>query len=176
MPPIWYRAHRKVTGMDTRTFSVKPVGIVHADEGSFSIETLEQFRPALLGLDGFSHMLVLWWCDRSDTEEQRTETVCRKPYTKGPETIGIFATRSPVRPNPIALSAVPVLGIDTAAGIIRVPFIDADDGTPVLDIKPYLPSTERIRDVNVPALSSHWPQWYEDNWGFDWAAEFTPEE
>jgi len=87
--------------------------------------------------------------------------------------IGIFATRSPVRPNPIALSAVPVLGIDTAAGIIRVPFIDADDHTPVLDIKPYLPATERVRDVNVPAWSSHWPQWYEDNRGFDWAAEFT---
>ncbi len=94
----------------------------------------------------------------------------------GPETIGIFATRSPVRPNPIALSAVPVLGIDTAAGIIAVPYVDADDGTPVLDIKPYLPATERIRDVKVPAWSAHWPQWYEDNWGFDWAAEFTFED
>ncbi|MDD2473387.1 MULTISPECIES: SAM-dependent methyltransferase [unclassified Methanoculleus] len=159
--------------MNARTFSVKPVGIVHADEGSFFIEIAEPFRPALLGLDGFGHILVLWWCDRSDTEECRSETTCRKPYTKGPEMIGIFATRSPVRPNPIALSAVPVLGIDTAAGIIRVPFIDADDHTPVLDIKPYLPATERVRDVNVPAWSSHWPQWYEDNRGFDWAAEFT---
>lgn len=92
-------------------------------------------------------MLVLWWCDRVDTKECRNETVCKKPYTKGPEMIGIFATRSPVRPNPIALSAVPVLGIDAAAGVIRVAYIDADDCTPVLDIKPYLPCTERIRDA-----------------------------
>jgi tRNA (adenine37-N6)-methyltransferase len=162
--------------MDTRQFCVKPVGTVHAHEGLFSIEIAEAFRPALIGLDGFGHILVLWWCDKVDTEEYRSETICRKPYAKGPETIGIFATRSPVRPNPIALSAVPVLGIDTASGIITVPFIDADDGTPVLDIKPYLPATERVRDVMVPAWSSHWPQWYEDNWGFDWAAEFTFEE
>jgi tRNA-Thr(GGU) m(6)t(6)A37 methyltransferase TsaA len=162
--------------MDTRTFTVKPVGIVHADDKSFSIEIAEPFRPALLGLDGFSHLFVLWWGDRVDTPECRSETVCRKPYTRGPETIGIFATRSPVRPNPIALSVVPVVGIDTASGIIRVAYIDAEDGTPVLDIKPYLPATERVRDTNVPAWASHWPQWYEDNQGFDWAAEFTLEE
>ncbi len=162
--------------MDTRQFCVKPVGTVHAGEGTFSIEVAEQYRPALTGLEGFSHILVLWWADRVDADEHRSETVCRKPYTKGPETIGIFATRSPVRPNPIALSTVPVLGIDTAAGIITVPFIDADDGTPVLDIKPYLPATERVRDAGVPAWSAHWPQWYEDNWGFDWAAEFTFED
>lgn len=161
--------------MDTRTFSVRPVGVVHADEGSFSIEIAEPFRPALLGLDGFSHILVFWWCDHVDTPRCRSETVCRKPYTKGPETIGIFATRSPVRPNPLALSVAPILSIDAVAGVITVPFIDADDGTPVLDIKPYIPATERMRDVNVPTWSSHWPQWYEDNWGFDWAAEFTSE-
>jgi tRNA (Thr-GGU) A37 N-methylase len=100
-------------------------------------------------------MLVLWWCDRVDTEECRSETTCTKPYTKGQETIEIFATRSPVRPNPIALSVVSVLGVDTASGIIRVAYIDADGGTPVLDIKPYLSCTERVRDVKVAAWSSH---------------------
>lgn len=131
--------------MDTRTFTVKPVGIVHADDESFSIEVAGPFRPALQGLEGFSHIVVLWWGDRVDTPECRIETACRKPYTRGgPETIGIFATRSPVRPNPIALSVVPVVDIDTATGIIRVAYIDADDATPVLDIKPYLPATERF--------------------------------
>ncbi|MDK2916972.1 MAG: tRNA (adenine37-N6)-methyltransferase [Euryarchaeota archaeon] len=159
--------------MDTRTFTVTPVGIVRAGNESFTIEVFGPFRPALRGLSGFGHILVLWWGDRVDTPECRGETVCRKPYTKGPETVGVFATRSPVRPNPVALSVAPVIGIDTASGIIRVAYIDADDGTPVLDIKPYLPATERVRDVSVPVWSSHWPQWYEDNAGFDWAAEFT---
>jgi len=159
--------------MDARRFSVTPVGTVHAGRGVFSIEITEPFRPALTELSGFSHMLVLWWCDGVDTVECRSETTCEKPYTRGPDTIGIFATRSPVRPNPIALSVAPVLGVDAAAGIIRVAYIDADDGTPVLDIKPYLPCNERVRDAKVPAWASHWPQWYEENEGFDWAAEFT---
>ncbi|MCT8337680.1 SAM-dependent methyltransferase [Methanoculleus sp. Afa-1] len=159
--------------MDTRTFTVKPVGIVHAESESFLIEVAGRFRPALQGLEGFSHIVVLWWGDRVDIPECRGETVCKKPYTKGPETIGVFATRSPVRPNPIALSVVPVIGLDTTAGTIRVAYIDADDATPVLDIKPYLPATERVRDAVVPAWSSHWSQWYEENEGFDWAAEFT---
>ena len=84
-----------------------------------------------------------------------TRRSAKKPYTKGPETIGIFATRSPARPNPIALSVAPVIDIDIAPGIIRVAYIDADDATPVLDIKPYFPATERVRDVSVPAWSSH---------------------
>lgn len=159
--------------MNTCTFTVKPVGTVHADNESFSIKISRPFRPALPGLDGFSHLVVLWWVDRVDTPECRDETVCKKPYTRGPETVGIFATRSPARPNPIALSVVPVIDIDTASGVIWVGYIDADDATPVLDIKPYLPATERVREVSVPAWSSHWPQWYEDNPGFDWAAEFT---
>ncbi|MDN7013478.1 SAM-dependent methyltransferase [Methanoculleus sp. FWC-SCC3] len=162
--------------MNTCTFTVKPVGTVHADNESFSIKISRPFRPALPGLDGFSHLVVLWWVDRVDTPECRDETVCKKPYTRGPETVGIFATRSPARPNPIALSVVPVIDIDTASGVIWVGYIDADDATPVLDIKPYLPATERVREVSVPAWSSHWPQWYEDNPGFDWAAEFTFEE
>lgn len=133
--------------METRTFSVRPVGTVHAGEGSFLIEIDEPFRPALRGLSGFSHIQVLWWGDRADTAECRSETVCRKPYTRGPDTIGIFATRSPVRPNPIALSAAPVLGVDAAAGVIRVAYIDADDGTPVLDIKPYIPAFDSVPDA-----------------------------
>ncbi|WP_292491628.1 hypothetical protein [Methanoculleus sp. 10] len=74
------------------------------------------------------------------------------------------------------LPALPVLGVDTAAGIVGVAYIDADDSTPVLDIKPYFPSTERICEVRVPAWSSRRPQWYEENTGFDRAAEFTSDE
>ena len=159
--------------MDTQEFILKPIGAVHSDGSTFSIVVAEPFRPALQGLDAFSHILVLWWSESVDTEEMRRETICTKPYTHGPETIGIFATRSPVRPNPIGVTVVPVLSINHEAGIITVSFIDADDNTPVLDIKPYLPCTERVREVCVPEWSAHWPAWYEDNATFDWAEEFT---
>jgi hypothetical protein len=56
----------------------------------------------------------------------------------------------------------------TQEGIVRVPFMDAEDGTPILDIKPYHPSVDRIREVRVPAWCATWPQWYEDSATFDW--------
>lgn len=98
-----------------------------------------------------------------------------KPYRKGPRTLGIFATRSPLRPNPIALTAVAVLGLDPEAGRIDIPYIDAEEGTPVLDIKPYHPSVDRVREVTVPAWCNHWPRWYGDSGAFDWEAESESE-
>ena len=98
---------------------------------------------------------------------------CGQPYQLGPDKMGIFATRSEYRPNPIALTAIPVLQIDHDNGVIYIPFIDAEDGTPIVDIKPYHPSVDRIKAVTVPEWCQHWPEWYEDSAEFDWAAEFT---
>ncbi len=159
--------------MKRQEFIVTPVGHVRTDRGQYVIEILGQYRPALAGLEGFGHIHVLWWADRADTPEQRGCTVCSKPYTRGPDTVGIFATRSPQHPNPVAVTTVAVLSVDRDRGIIRVPYLDADDGTPVIDIKPYHPSTERVRDVVVPVWCSHWPQWCEDSGSFDWEKEFT---
>lgn len=87
--------------------------------------------------------------------------------------MGVFATRSPVRPNPIAISPVPVMGIDEDHGMIYIPYIDAEDATPIVDLKPYHPCIDRIKDVQVPAWCSHWPQSYEESASFDWSAEFV---
>ncbi len=58
-------------------------------------------------------------------------------------------------------------------GGIYVAYIDAEEGTPIIDIKPYHPATDRIRDVQVPEWCDHWPKWYEDSAEFDWQAEFV---
>lgn len=155
------------------TFQVESIGIVRADEEGFRLLVDEPYRGALLGIEGFSHLDVLFWCHHLDDPEFRRTVTCDKPYRKGPERIGIFATRSPARPNPIALSPVQVLSVDPAAGMIVVPFVDAEDGSPILDIKPYHPCTDRVRAVSVPAWCDHWPKCYEDNATFDWAAEFA---
>ena len=72
--------------------------------------------------------------------------------------MGIFATRSPIRPNPIALTAVEKLHIDYEKGVVQIAYIDANDGSPVLDIKPYTPSLDRIEAPEVPAWCAHWPK------------------
>ena len=115
---------------------------------------------------------MLWWCHLLDEAEYRAITVSERPYRDAPDQLGIFATRSPVRPNPIALTAVPVLSIDVERGVVRIPYIDAEVGTPVLDIKPYHPAVDRIREVSVPEWCAGWPKWYEDSATFDWGAVF----
>ena len=159
--------------MNSEEYIVKPVGYVRQGEDGMQLELKAEYRPALRGLAGFSHVIVLWWCHLIDDDDYRAITEWEQPYRNAPPTMGIFATRSPLRPNPIALTAVVVQEIDYERGIIHTPYIDAEDGTPILDIKPYHPSVDRIRDVSVPAWCAHWPHWYEESATFDWEAEFV---
>jgi len=154
-------------------YELRPIGHVEVSGSAMVLRIDEPFRPALEGLAGFGHAVVLFWCHLADTEAHRSLLTCDRPYTKGPDRLGIFATRSPARPNPIGLTSVSILGVDTATGEIRIPFIDAEDGTPILDLKPYTPSVDRIREVSTPEWCAHWPQWSEESATFDWSAEFT---
>jgi len=153
--------------------SVFSIGEVLASEDGFAITVKEDYRKALTALEGFSHLNILWWADDFESMEYRSITTVKKPYKKGPETIGVFATRSPLRPNPIAVSLIYIFRIDYEKGIIFTPYIDAHPGTPVLDIKPHQPSTDVTRSASVPAWCSHWPESIEDSADFDWEAEFN---
>ena len=110
--------------MPQESYTLKPIGKVISKNGAFILELDPAFRQGMLALEGFSHVQVFCWFHLFDKDEYRSMTVTKKPYKKGPAEMGIFATRSPVRPNPIALTTVPVLGIDHDAGRI-VPFIVA---------------------------------------------------
>jgi tRNA-Thr(GGU) m(6)t(6)A37 methyltransferase TsaA len=153
-------------------YELHPIGEVRARGGQFTLRIQEQFWPALQGLEGFSHINVLWWAHELDDPMFRDQTTAEKPYRQGPTTVGIFATRSPARPNPLAVTAVEVVAIDPSAGVVHIAYIDAADGTPVLDLKPYLPAVDRIRRVRTPDWCSDWPAWYEDSATFDWEAVF----
>jgi tRNA (adenine37-N6)-methyltransferase len=154
-------------------FSIKAVGRVRVDGDGTRLEIAKEWAPALEGLNGFSHLWVVFWCDRVDDAKLREQTACERPYAKGPERLGIWATRSPLRPNPIAITPVAITHVDVERGIVRLPFIDAEDGTPVLDLKPYHPAIDRVRDVATPGWCAHWPKWYEDSATFNWAAELN---
>jgi tRNA-Thr(GGU) m(6)t(6)A37 methyltransferase TsaA len=159
--------------MSEREFKISPIGYVRIRNGKFYIEIEKEYRPALKKLETFSHINVLWWCHLHDKKEDRKIIECRQPYKNSPLKIGIFATRSEFRPNPIALTVVSILKIDHERGIIYVPYIDAVDGTPIIDLKPYHPSIDRVRDVSVAKWCDHWPKWYEDSADFDWESEFN---
>ena len=151
---------------------VSPIGRITTTEGFF-IELEPKYIPALQALDGFRHLNIIWWFSNFDTEEARQVLETPKPYQKAPEIMGIFATRSPIRPNPIALSTAEVIDIDYKTGRIQLAYIDADDQTPLLDIKPYTPSMDRVENPGVPAWCSHWPNNIETSGDFPWEEEFT---
>lgn len=152
--------------------SVVIIGYANPSTEGFIIDLEPQYGEALSGLAGFSHAVVLWWAHRVDTIEDRSRLICKKPYTRNPHDVGVFGSRSPSRPNPIGLSVVSIQSIDADRANIVVPYIDAEPGTPVVDVKPYFPASDRVRHVEVPRWCRHWPTCYEDSATFDWAGEF----
>jgi tRNA-Thr(GGU) m(6)t(6)A37 methyltransferase TsaA len=156
-----------------QNFYVNPIGIIHVNEDGMFIELAPKYRKALKALDGFSHINVLWWFSDFDHEEMRTVLEVPQPYKKAPPEMGIFATRSPIRPNPIAVTTAQVLDTELSKGILQLAYSDAHDGTPVLDIKPYTPSLDRVETPGVPEWCSHWPTSLEQSGNFDWENEFN---
>jgi tRNA-Thr(GGU) m(6)t(6)A37 methyltransferase TsaA len=129
-------------------FSVRPVGVVRKGRRGIRIEIEKEFQDALLGLDGFSHILVLYWFhENDDPGTRRTLQVHPRKDASNPLT-GVFATHSPARPNLIGVTRCRVL--DITDGTIRVDEIDAFDGSPVIDIKCYIPDAEPPADVRLP--------------------------
>lgn len=160
--------------MEQVQYELRPIGHVEAmPDGSAMIRVEERYRAGLAGLEGFSHLAVLWWCHLADEEELRDVVDAGRPYVGLEYDLGVFATRSPFRPNPIALTMVAVASVDAEAGTIATPYLDAEDGTPILDIKPYTPSIDRVEAPRVPAFCASWPKNVETSGDFDWAAAFS---
>lgn len=154
-------------------YEVFPIGKIRNNESGAFIEIDTRYIPAMAALEGFSHINVLWWFSDFDTKEARNTLQTPQPYKKAPATMGIFATRSPVRPNPIALTAVEVIYIDYQNGLIQIAYIDANDATPVLDIKPYTPSLDRVETPGVPKWCCQWPKSLEQSASFAWEDVFN---
>ena len=129
-------------------FKVRPIGHVKKSEDRTLIVLDKQYQPGLLGLEGFSHVLVFWWFDKNDTPEGRSVLQVHPRGNPQNPLTGVFATRSPRRPNLIALTLCKVVAVKD--NVVEIDKTDAFDGTPVLDIKPFLPGYDTAEDVKVP--------------------------
>ena len=144
-------------------FELIPIGIVHLgskdeelrQKGSVEgkMEIYQDFIEGLDSLDGFSHLILITFLNRVSTETRRTLKVKFRhlqqagvPLDALPE-VGVFASDSPHRPNPIGISIVEVLKFD--GRFINVRGLDVYDGTPIIDIKPYTPF-RKIQNIKVP--------------------------
>ena len=147
-------------------FSISPIAYIHngfkdkfgiprqsglANECVSTIIFEEKYRDenALRGLDGYSHLWLLWVFDDKNTDADWSATV-RPPRLGGNKRMGVFATRSPYHPNGIGLSCVKIHSIEkdnNYGTIIKVLGADLKDNTPIIDIKPYLSFTDSIPDA-----------------------------
>jgi tRNA-Thr(GGU) m(6)t(6)A37 methyltransferase TsaA len=129
-------------------YTIYSVGLIRKKDEAVWIEIFEEYLEAMLGLAGFSHIHVLFWFHENDTAELRcTLQVHPRKDPSNPLT-GVFATHSPQRPNLIGLTRCRILGIE--GNRITIDAIDARDGSPVVDIKCYIPDAPSPADVRLP--------------------------
>lgn len=136
-----------------------PIGEVATDDVGRFLRIVPAYRAGLRGLADFSHVYALWWAARYDVPEAREVLVVPLPYAEGHE-VGVFACRAPVRPNLVMTTLCAITSVDEEAGVVRVGGIDAFDGTPLLDLKPYYGCTDRVRDPRQPDYLVGWDEWF----------------
>jgi tRNA-Thr(GGU) m(6)t(6)A37 methyltransferase TsaA len=146
----------------TNDIQLNPIGIIHspykqrgdaprqgrASETISEIEVFEQYSDGLLKADKASHLIVLYWGDRSNRKVLQSGT----PFSETP--VGVFATRSPNRPNPIAFCVAEILKIE--GNRLTVRGVDALDGSPLLDIKVYSAQVDCVpgaKNAHIPPAS-----------------------
>jgi tRNA-Thr(GGU) m(6)t(6)A37 methyltransferase TsaA len=132
-----------------KTFTVHPIGQVQMQDGQTLIVLDKKYQDGLLGLDKWSHVQVIWWFDKNDTPEKRAILQVHPRGNPQNPLTGVFACRAPVRPNLIALSLCKIVSVQN--NVVEVENIDAFEGTPVLDLKPYTPGNDSASDVKAPA-------------------------
>lgn len=126
-------------------------GLVPDTKAEIIFEKQYRHPDAVRGLEGCSHIWLLWLF--SENERESDKLTVRPPRLGGNTRLGVFATRSPFRPSPIGMSCVRLDGIDLSseqAPVLRVSGVDLLDGTPIIDIKPYLTFTDSHPDAVCP--------------------------
>jgi tRNA-Thr(GGU) m(6)t(6)A37 methyltransferase TsaA len=135
---------------------VEPIGVLRTgheeqipdgwETALATIEVEEAWLPALEGIEEFSHLIVLFWLHRIPREgiELKTHPQGRQDLPL----VGIFGTRTPYRPNPIGLQMVEL--VSREGSVLTIRGIDAYDGSPVLDIKPYLSRGDSLGETRIP--------------------------
>ncbi len=136
---------------------VYPIGHVKRGD-TIEVQLKDKYKDALLEVDNFSHIIVVWWGSKYAYYRDKVDMRIKPPYAPTVLT-GLFATRSPVRPNPINITVCKIIKVDHEKGTVTVNQIDAFDETPVLDLKVYFPTCDRVKEIVVPERFHKYGEW-----------------
>jgi tRNA-Thr(GGU) m(6)t(6)A37 methyltransferase TsaA len=153
---------------EASVFDVHPIGTVKCavtemSQGGWAgidseIHLYPEYARGLQGLEGFSHVLVVFFLDRAQGFDPATQMLRKPRGREDLQAVGVFAQRTKFRPNPIGVTAVTLLAIE--GNVVKVRGLDALDGSPVLDIKPYIPAFDRADDATMPPWVEHFMEGY----------------
>jgi tRNA (adenine37-N6)-methyltransferase len=135
-------------------FRLTSIGRIINSENTCRIEVDEKYQDAFLGLEQFSHIDVFYWLHENDHPAGRSVLRVHPRADKTNPLTGVFATRSPLRPNPIAVSRCRIEAV--SGNTITINAIDARDGSPLVDIKAHIPSRDEAENIRIP-------EWVEKN-------------
>ena len=127
---------------------IHPIGVVRRQGDRVLVKLRPELAPALDGLTGFSHVWVLYWFHENDHPEERATLKVHPRRDPANPLTGVFATRAPVRPNLIGFACGRIVGVKE--NVLEVEGLDAREGSPVVDLKPYIPPSDAIADAQVP--------------------------
>ena len=131
------------------------IGVVE-DAGELArVRIFPEFCVGLQSLDRFSHIIFLYWFHLRDTKEERNVRQVIPRRHLGAPRLGVFSSRSPSRPNPIGLCVTKLVKLQDCT--LQVRGLDASKGSPIVDIKPYIPRADSIPDAGVPEWTSSGP-------------------
>jgi tRNA-Thr(GGU) m(6)t(6)A37 methyltransferase TsaA len=149
---------------------LESIGTIRTQEG-FAVKLDSKWRAGLSELEGFGHVVVLWQAHQATWSDEHISV--KQPYHGAPGEMGVFATRSPLRPNRVCVSVAALVSVDTETCTVNLAWIDAEEGSPVIDIKPYHPSSDRIEFPRTPPWCASWPKSLEQSARFDWSKVFS---
>jgi tRNA (adenine37-N6)-methyltransferase len=137
------------------SYKLAPIGKIEIKDKVMGVRLSDAYVDGLLGLDQWSHVQVFYWFDKNDTPEKRKTLRVHPRGNKENPLTGVFACRSPFRPNLIALTVCRIVAI--TGSFVQLETIDAFDGTPVIDLKPFTPADAPSKDVKVPDWARRGP-------------------
>ena len=132
------------------------IGLVESvGETEAKVRIFPEFRDGLKGINEFSHIIILYWIHLRDKEEERRVLQVFPRRHSVNVKVGVFACRSPSRPNPIGLCVVDLTKVEDC--VLTVKGLDALEGSPIIDVKPYIPRADSIPNAHVPEWTQHGP-------------------
>ena len=139
-----------MTEEPSKGIEIHPIGTIEQSGGGPVLRVFPAYLEGLKGIQEFSHVWVFYWFHENDHPTGRAFLrVHPRKDPRNPLT-GVFGTRSPLRPNLIALSLCRIEEVKPETGEIVVDSLDAKDGSPLIDVKPYLPYSDRAEDLRLP--------------------------